>query len=164
MPFTRELYIEQDDFREDPPKNYYRLAPGTEVRLRYAYLVTCVGVVKDDAGQITEVHCTYDPDTRGGTAPDGRRVRGTIHWVSAPHSVPAEVRLYDRLFLHPEPGREEEGVDFTTYLNPESVESLADCRVEPSFSPAPRTSSSDRDTSAPTWGSHYRASPSSTAP
>ena len=136
VPFSREMYIEQDDFREDPPKNYYRLAPGREVRLRYAYLVTCVGVVKDASGQVTEVHCTYDPDTRGGTAPDGRRVRGTIHWVSAPHSVPAEVRLYDRLFVHPEPGREEEGVDFTTYLNPASVEALAGCRVEPGLSEA----------------------------
>ncbi len=133
VPFSRELYIEQEDFREDPPKNYYRLAPGREVRLRYAYLVTCVDVVKNSSGQVTEVHCTYDPDTRGGTAPDGRRVRGTIHWVSAQHSAQAEVRLYDRLFLHPEPGREEEGVDFTSYLNPESMETLADCRVEPSL-------------------------------
>ncbi len=135
-PFSRDLYIERDDFREDPPRNYYRLAPGREVRLRYAYLVTCVDVVKDSSSQVTEVHCTYDPDTRGGTAPDGRRVRGTIHWVSAQHSVQAEVRLYDRLFLHPEPGREEEGVDFTSYLNPSSVETLADCRMEPSLADA----------------------------
>ena len=136
VPFSRELYIEQDDFREDPPKNYYRLAPGREVRLRYAYLVTCVDVVKDSSGQVTEVRCTYDPDTRGGTAPDGRKVRGTIHWVSAQHSAQAEVRLYDRLFLHPEPGREEEGVGFTSYLNPSSMETLADCRVEPSLADA----------------------------
>ena len=136
VPFSRELYIEQDDFREDPPKGYYRLAPGKEVRLRYAYLVTCVDVVKDPSGQVTEVHCTYDPASRGGTAPDGRRVRGTIHWVSAPHSVPAEVRLYDRLFQHPEPGREEEGVDFTSYLNPESVDLLTGCRLEPSLADA----------------------------
>ena len=136
VPFSRELYIEQDDFREDPPKGYYRLAPGKEVRLRYAYLVTCVDVVKDSSGQVTEVHCTYDPASRGGTAPDGRRVRGTIHWVSAPHAVEAEVRLYDRLFQHPEPGREEEGVDFTSYLNPESVDLLTGCRLEPSLADA----------------------------
>ncbi len=136
VPFSRELYIEQDDFREDPPKGYYRLAPGKEVRLRYAYLVTCVDVVKDSSGQVTEVHCTYDPASRGGTAPDGRRVRGTIHWVSAPHAVEAEVRLYDRLFQHPEPGREEEGVDFTSYLNPASEEVLTGCRLEPSLADA----------------------------
>ena len=168
VPFSGELYIEQDDFREDPPKNYYRLAPGREVRLRYAYLVTCVDVVKDSAGQVTEVHCTYDPDTKGGTAPDGRRVRGTIHWVSAQHSARAEVRLYDRLFLHPEPGREEEGVDFTTYLNPASVETLSDCRVEPSLAEAEPGARYQFERQgyfcADTEESALRASPSSTAP
>ena len=136
--FTKELYIEQDDFREEPPKGYFRLAPGAEVRLRYAYFVTCVDMVKDPStGQVMEVHCTYDPETRGGSAADGRKVRGTIHWVSAPDSVKAEVRLYDRLFLHPDPSKKEEGADFTSYLNPESLQVLTGCRVESGLAGAP---------------------------
>lgn len=138
VPFSRVLYIEREDFMEDPPKKFFRLAPGREVRLRYAYLVTCVDVVKDpDTGDVTEVHCTYDPETRGGTAPDGRKVKGTIHWVSAAHSLPAEVRLYDRLFREPNPDDVEEGEDFTEYLNPESVVVLADSRIEPSVADDP---------------------------
>ena len=110
MPFSRVLYIEQDDFREDPPKQYFRLAPGREVRLRYAYFVTCTGVVKDEqTGEVVEVHCTYDPATRGGNAPDGRKVKATIHWVSAAHAVDAEVRLYDNLFTAREPERRQRG-------------------------------------------------------
>ena len=137
VPFSRELYIEQDDFREEPPKGYFRLAPGVEVRLRYAYFITCVDVVKDPTtGELVELHCTYDPETQGGSAADGRKVRGTIHWVSAPKSLEAEVRLYDRLFLNSDPGIEEEGVDFTSYLNPESLEVLTGCRVEPSLANA----------------------------
>jgi glutaminyl-tRNA synthetase len=132
VPFSRELFIEQDDFREDPPKKFFRLAPGREVRLRYGYFIRCTGVVKDPAtGQVTEVHCTYDPETRSGFAPDGRKVDATIHWVSAAHSVPAEVRLYDRLFCVSD-ALSEEG-DFTTYLNPQSREILQSCRLEPSL-------------------------------
>jgi glutaminyl-tRNA synthetase len=132
VPFAKVLYIERDDFRENPPKKYYRLAPGREVRLRYAYFITCVDVIKDDqTGEIVEIHCTYDPATRGGSAPDGRKVRGTIHWVSAEHSIPAEVRLYDRLFTVPNPEGGEE--DFKHYLNPSSLITLTDCRVEPSL-------------------------------
>ncbi len=138
VPFSRVLYIEREDFREEPPKKFFRLAPGREVRLRYAYLITCVDVVKDpDTGDVTEVHCTYDPETRGGTTPDGRKVRGTVHWVSAAHSLPAEVRLYDRLFREPNPDDVEEGEDFTGYLNPESVVALADSRIEPSVADDP---------------------------
>ena len=135
VPFSRVLYIEQDDFREDPPKKYHRLAPGREVRLRYAYFVTCVGVLKDPAtGEVVEVQCTYDPATRGGDAPDGRRVKGTIHWVSAEHSVSAEVRLYDRLFTKPNPA---EGLDdYKQHLNPQSLEILSDCRLERSLGKA----------------------------
>jgi len=131
VPFSRVLYIEQDDFRETPPPKYYRLSPGREVRLRYAYFVKCTDVVKDENGEIIEVHCTYDPTTRGGDAPDGRKVKATIHWVSAEHSFPAEVRLYDRLFTKPNP--EEGGADFRESLNPNSLEVLKDCRVEPSL-------------------------------
>ena len=110
VPFSRVLYIEQDDFREDPPKKFFRLAPGSEVRLRYAYFVTCTGVVKDDAtGEVVELRCTYDPATRGGDAPDGRKVKGTIHWVSAAHAVDAEVRLYDHLFTTADPDDADEG-------------------------------------------------------
>ena len=105
LPFGREIYIERDDFREDPPKGFFRLAPGREVRLRYAYLITCTDVIRDDDGKVTELRCTYDPATRGGDAPDGRKVKGTLHWVSAEHSLPVEVRLYDRLFLPRGPGR-----------------------------------------------------------
>jgi glutaminyl-tRNA synthetase len=131
VPFSRVLYLEQEDFREDPPKKWFRLAPGREVRLRYAYFITCVDVVRDGNGEVVELHCTYDPATRGGDAPDGRKVRGTLHWVSAAHSLPAEVRLYDQLFLKPDPDDVEEGADFTANLNPNSLEVLTGCRVEP---------------------------------
>jgi len=135
VPFSRELYIEQEDFMENPPKKFYRLAPGREVRLRYGYFIKCVGVVKDPkTGGVIEVHCTYDPETRSGFAPDGRKVDATIHWVSATHSVPAEVRLYDRLFQVPDPMGK--GDDFTKYLNPKSLEILASCRVEPGLASA----------------------------
>ncbi len=127
IPFTREIYIERDDFMEDPPKKFYRLAPGREVRLRFAYFITCTDVIKDEEGNIVEVHCTYDPETKGGSAPDGRKVRGTIHWVSAEHSIPAEVRLYDHLFTEENP---DEG-DFMEYINPNSLEIITDARVEP---------------------------------
>ncbi|MGC9969280.1 MAG: glutamine--tRNA ligase/YqeY domain fusion protein [Bryobacteraceae bacterium] len=134
VPFSRVLYIEQDDFREDPPKQYFRLAPGREVRLRYAYFITCTGVVKDEnTGEIVELHCTYDPATRGGNAPDGRRVKSTIHWVSAAHAIDAEARLYDNLFLRENPGDESEGLDFTASLNPNSLEVLSACKLEPSL-------------------------------
>jgi len=136
VPFSRELWIEHSDFLEDPPKKYWRLAPGREVRLRWAYLVTCTGVVKDEDGEIVEVHCTYDPDTRGGNAPDGRKVRGTIHWVSAGSALPAEVRLYDRLFDRPDPDRvDREGRDFLSNLNPDSLE-IVEAYVEPSLAAA----------------------------
>ena len=133
VPFSRELYIEQDDFMEVPPKKFYRLAPGREVRLRYAYFVRCTGVVKDSSGNIVELHCTYDPATRGGDAPDGRKVQSTMHWVSAAHALPAEVRLYDNLFTKENPDDVPEGEDFTSSLNPKSLEVLAGCRVEPSL-------------------------------
>ena len=137
VPFSRALYIEQDDFQEDPPSKFYRLAPGREVRLRYAYLVTCVDLVKDEqTGEVVEVHCTYDPNSRGGTAPDGRRVRGTLHWVSEADSVRAEVRLYDHLFAQPNPDDESAGEDFPAGLNPSSLEVLRQCRVEPSLAEA----------------------------
>ncbi len=134
VPFSRVLYIERDDFMEDPPRKFYRLAPGREVRLRYAYFVRCVDVVKDERGEVVELRCTYDPATRGGDAPDGRKVRATIHWVSAAHAVEAEVRLYDRLFTHPDP----DGVkdDFKNHLNPRSLEVLTGCRLEPSLAGA----------------------------
>jgi glutaminyl-tRNA synthetase len=134
VPFSKVLYIEQDDFRESPPPKYFRLYPGNEVRLRYAYFVTCIGVTLDPAtGEVSEVHCTYDPATRGGDAPDGRRVKSTIHWVSASHAVPLEVRLYDRLFNREDP---EEGEDFTEFLNPNSLEVLSSCRAEPALAAA----------------------------
>ena len=137
VPFSRVLYIEQEDFMEDPPPKFFRLAPGREVRLRYAYLVTCTGVVKDEkTGEVVEVHCTYDPATRGGDAPDGRRVKSTLHWVSAEHAIEAEVRLYDRLFTKEDPTDLEEGSDYMTYLNPDSLEVLKSCRVEPTLSGA----------------------------
>lgn len=137
IPFSRVLYIEQDDFREVPPKKFFRLAPGREVRLRYAYFIKCVGVVKDEqTGEVVELHCTYDPKTRGGDAPDGRKVRATLHWVSAAHSLKAEVRLYDHLFLKANPTDEKDGADFKTYLNPDSLETLTSCRVEPSLKDA----------------------------
>jgi glutaminyl-tRNA synthetase len=134
VPFSRVLYIEQDDFREDPPKQYFRLSPGREVRLRYGYFVTCKSVVKNDKGEVVEVHCTYDPATRGGnTPPDGRKVKATIHWVSAAHAVNAEVRMYENLFTREDPNRAEEGQDFTANLNPHSLEVLVQCKVEPSL-------------------------------
>jgi glutaminyl-tRNA synthetase len=134
VPFSRVIYVERDDFREDPPKEFFRLSPGREVRLRYAYLVTCTGVVKDEkTGEVIELHCTYDPATRGGNTPDGRKVKGTIHWVSAEHSLPAEVRLYDHLFTTPDPSDVPPGGDYRNLLNPKSLEVLADCRVEPSL-------------------------------
>jgi len=134
VPFSRVLYIERDDFREVPPKQYYRLSPGREVRLRYAYFVTCTGVVKDPVtGEVLEVHCTYDPATRGGNAPDGRKVKSTIHWVSAAHAISAEVRLYDKLFLRWDPNDVEEGKNFTDYLNPNSLEVIHDAKLEPSL-------------------------------
>ncbi len=132
VPFSRVLYIEQDDFMETPPKKFYRLAPGREVRLRYGYFIRCVSVVKNpDTGELLEVHCTYDPETQSGFAPDGRKVDATLHWVSAVHSLPAEVRLYDRLFRIADPLGGE--ADFTEYLNPKSLEVLSGCRVEPSL-------------------------------
>ena len=130
VPFTRELFIERDDFMEDPPRKFFRLAPGREVRLRYAYLVTCREVVKDTAGEIVELRCTYDPDSRGGNAPDGRRVRGTLHWVSARHALPAEVHQYGPLFLDSEPGAD---ADPFEHLNPASRERLDACKVEPAL-------------------------------
>ncbi len=128
MPFARELWIERDDFMEDPPPKFFRLAPGREVRLRYAYFITCREVIKDAAGEIVELRCTYDPATRGGDAPDGRRPKATLHWVSAAHAVPAEVRLYERLFVRPDPGADG---DLLADLNPQSEEVLADCWLEP---------------------------------
>ncbi len=123
-PFSRVLYLERDDFREDPPPKFYRLSPGREVRLRYAYFIKCVDVVKDDNGEIIELHCTYDPATRGGDAPDGRKVKATLHWISAEHAIPAEVRLYDNLFVKPNPDDAEEGKDFLSNINPDSLETL----------------------------------------
>jgi glutaminyl-tRNA synthetase len=137
VPFSRELYIEQDDFREDPPKEFFRLSPGREVRLRYAYFVKCTGVVKDPhSGEVTELHCAYDPSTRGGDSPDGRKVKATLHWVSVSHSLPAEVRLYDHLFTVEHPNDLEEGRNFTDLLNPRSLEVSRSCRVEPSLASA----------------------------
>ena len=133
VPFCREIYIERDDFMEVPPKKFYRLAPGREVRLRYAYFIRCTDVIKDTKGEITELHCTYDPATRGGDAPDGRKVKSTLHWVSAAHALPAEVRLYDNLFTKENPDDVPEGEDFTSTLNPKSLEVLSDCWVEPSL-------------------------------
>jgi glutaminyl-tRNA synthetase len=130
VPFSRVLYIEQDDFREDPPKQFFRLSPGREVRLRYAYFITCTGVVKDENGEVVEIRCTYDPASRGGNSPDGRKVKSTIHWVSAAHAIDAEARLYDTLFTRENPGDDSEGLDFTAYLNPKSLE-VTTCKVEP---------------------------------
>jgi len=135
VPFSRELFIEQDDFREVPPPKYYRLSPGKEVRLRYGYLVTCKSVMKDANGNVTEIHCTYDPATRGGNTPDGRKVKATIHWVSAQHAVDAEVRVYDTLFTVPNPDDAPEGKDFTANLNPKSLEIIRG-KVEPSLAQA----------------------------
>ncbi len=131
VPFSKVLYIERDDFMEDPPRKFFRLAPGREVRLRYAYYVTCNEVIKDDAGEIIELRCTYDPATRGGDSPDGRKVKATLHWVSAEHAVDAEVRLYDTLFTKEDPNDTAEGEDYTANLNPASLEVVGDCKVEP---------------------------------
>jgi glutaminyl-tRNA synthetase len=133
VPFSRELYVEREDFMEQPPKKFYRLSPGREVRLRYAYFIKCTDVVKDTEGNIIELHCTYDPATRGGDAPDGRKVKSTLHWVSAPHALDAEVRLYDYLFTKENPDEVEEGQDFKSNLNPNSLEVLTGCKVEPSL-------------------------------
>lgn len=126
--FSRELFIEQDDFAEEPPKGFFRMTPGSEVRLRYAYIVRCTGVVKDEGGKVIEVHCQYDPDSRGGSAADGRKIKGTIHWVSAPHALDAEIRLFDRLFTDPNPDRG--GVDYKQFLNPDSTEILPASKLE----------------------------------
>ncbi len=137
IPFSRVIYIEQEDFMEDPPKKYFRLAPGREVRLKHAYYITCVDVVKNEqTGEVVELHCTYDPESRGGWAPDGRKVRGTLHWVSAAHALEAEVHLYDRLFTKANPDDVEEGSDFRDNLNPNSLETLMSCRVEPGLADA----------------------------
>ncbi|MGA8430606.1 MAG: glutamine--tRNA ligase/YqeY domain fusion protein [Candidatus Sulfotelmatobacter sp.] len=136
VPFSRELYIEQDDFREVPPKGYYRLSPGREVRLRYGYLVTCTSVVKNEKDEVIEVHCTYDPATRGGNTPDGRKVKSTIHWVSAAHAIDAEVRIYENLFTKENPDDVEEGKEFTANLNPHSLEVVGTAKLEPSLANA----------------------------
>jgi len=137
IPFSRVLYIEKEDFLEDPPKKFFRLAPGREVRLKHAYYVKCSDIVKDEkTGEVTEVHCTYDPKTRGGWSDDGRKVRGTLHWVSADHALKAEVRLYDHLFVKENPSEAKDGADFKAYLNPNSLERLDSCLVEPSLADA----------------------------
>jgi glutaminyl-tRNA synthetase len=136
VPFSRVLYIEQDDFREVPPPKFHRLAPGREVRLRGTYFITCTGVVKDERGAITQLRCTCDPQTRSGNAPDKRKVKATIHWVSAAHALEAEVRLYDRLFTVPNPADDKDGRDFKDFLNPNSLDVLTGCRVEPGLAGA----------------------------
>jgi glutaminyl-tRNA synthetase len=136
MPFSRELYVERDDFMEDPPKKFYRLGPGREVRLRFGYLITCNDIVKNDAGEVVELHCTYDPETRSGNAPNGRKVQGTIHWVSAAHALDCEVRLYDRLFSQPDPDAVPDGEDFLSALNPESLV-VVNAKIEPSVANDP---------------------------
>jgi glutaminyl-tRNA synthetase len=136
VPFSREIYIEQDDFMEDPPRKFFRLAPGREVRLRYAFFIKCQEVVKDDDGNVVELRCTYDPATRGGNAPDGRKVKATLHWVSAEHAVDTEVRLYDYLFTKPDPFDVPEGKDFKVNLNPDSLQTLIHCKVEPGLKTA----------------------------
>jgi glutaminyl-tRNA synthetase len=136
VPFSRELYIERDDFREDPPKKFYRLSPGREVRLRYGYFITCHEVVKDASGEVVELRCTYDPATRGGNAPDGRKVKGTIHWVSIPHALAARVRLYDHLFVKEDPDDVAQGKDWRSNLNPNSLTELDPCWLEPGLGTA----------------------------
>jgi glutaminyl-tRNA synthetase len=137
IPFSREIFIEQEDFREDSPKKFFRLAPGREVRLKHAYIIKCERIVKDEkTGEVVELHCTYDPETRSGSCPDGRKVKGTLHWVSAAHSIEAEVRLYDHLFTKANPAEEKEGADFKDYLNPDSLVTLKSCRIEPSMAGA----------------------------
>jgi glutaminyl-tRNA synthetase len=137
VPFSRELYIERDDFMENPPKKFFRLAPGREVRLRYAYFIKCTDVIKDSAGEILELRCTYDPATRGGDAPDGRKVQGTIHWVSATHALDCELRLYDKLFTVPDPDDLPDGEDFTSVLNPNSLVVVPNAKIEPSVGSDP---------------------------
>jgi len=137
VPFSKVLYIEREDFMENPPKQYFRLTVGREVRLRYGYFVTCTGVVKNDAGEVTEIHCTYDPATKGGNAPDNRKVKSTIHWVSADHAIDAEVRVYENLFTKENPSDVPEGQEFTVNLNPKSLEVISRAKVEPSLSAAP---------------------------
>jgi len=136
LPFSRELYIERDDFKENAPRKWFRLAPGKEVRLKHAYYITCVDVIKNEAGEVVELHCTYDPETRGGWSKDGRKVRGTLHWVSAAQAIDAEVRLYDHLFNKPNPYEVEEGQDYLSNLNPNSLEVLTACKVEPGLAEA----------------------------
>jgi glutaminyl-tRNA synthetase len=136
VPFSREIYIEQEDFREVPPPKYYRLSPGKEVRLRNAYFITAQNAVKDAAGNVVEVHCTYDPASRGGNSPDGRKVKSTIHWVSTKHAASAEVRLYEKLFTKSSPNDYPEGGSFLDNLNPESLEVIADAKLEPSLAEA----------------------------
>jgi glutaminyl-tRNA synthetase len=136
VPFSRELFIEQDDFREVPPKQYYRLSPGREVRLRYGYFITCQSVVKNEKGEVVELHCSYDPATSGGHAPDGRKVKSTIHWVSAAKAIDAEVRIYENLFSKENPSELEEAGDFTANLNPQSLEVIPDAKLEPSLANA----------------------------
>jgi len=136
VPFTREIYVERDDFMEEPPAKFFRLGPGREVRLRFAYFITCNEVIRNAAGEVTELHCTYDPETRGGNAPDGRKVKGTIHWVSAAHAHEAEVRLYDRLFTVENPNKEEDGETYLDHLNPGSLEVISDARLEPGLAKA----------------------------
>jgi len=135
VPFSREIYIEREDFREDPPKKYFRLGPDREVRLRYGYFIKFEDFIKDENGEVVEVHCSYDPETKGGYAPDGRKVRGTLHWVSAPHAVDAEIRLYDRLFTKEDPMDfdADAGEDFIDFLNPDSLTILSNCKLEPSL-------------------------------
>ena len=133
MPFSREIYIERDDFMEVAPKKYFRLAPGQEVRLRWSYFIKCEEVVKDSDGQIVELRCTYDPATKGGNSPDGRKVKGTIHWVSAPHALSAEVRLYDHLLKIEDPGEIPDGADWKSALNENSLHVLKDCKLEPAL-------------------------------
>ena len=136
VPFSRELFIEREDFMEDPPKKFFRLAPGREVRLRYAYFLTCNEAIKDDAGNVIELRCTIDPETRGGNAPDDRKVKATLHWVSAEKALSAEVRLYDKLFTKANPNDDSDGQDFTAHLNPDSLTILETCYVEPSLADA----------------------------
>ncbi|MCE5194247.1 MAG: glutamine--tRNA ligase/YqeY domain fusion protein [Nitrospiraceae bacterium] len=137
VPFSKIIYIEKDDFKENPPKEFFRLAPGREIRLRYAYYITCTKVVKDEkTGEIIELHCTYDPETRGGNSPDNRKIKATLHWVSAEHSLNAEVRLYDHLFFEADTDTDEEGLDFKSYVNPKSLETIKTCYIEPSLSGA----------------------------
>jgi glutaminyl-tRNA synthetase len=136
LPFAREIYIEQDDFREDPPKKFFRLAPGREIRLKHAYYIRCDEVVKDARGNITELRCTYDPESRGGSTKDGRKVLGTSHWVAAAHAVDVEVRLYDKLLSVPDPAADKEAGDFKEFLNPASLEIVKNCKAEPSLAAA----------------------------